>query len=68
MNQTSYFVFGIYQLNLLLRDSMEYMVPNRQFSVEMYDKRKEGFTALTAENSPFGRFFSYESRKGTKNT
>lgn len=66
MNQTSYFVFGIFQLNLLLRDSMEYMVPNRQFSVEMYDKRKEGFTALTAENSPFGRFLAMNQEKAPK--
>lgn len=63
MNQTTYYVFGIYQLNLLLRDSLEYMVPNRQFSAEMYDKRREGFLALTSENSPLGRFLAQNQEK-----
>ena len=66
MNQTSYFVFGIFQLNLLLRDSMEYMVPNREFSADMYEKRKEGFIALTAEGSPFGRFLAMNQEKAPK--
>ncbi len=63
MNQTSYYVFGIYQLNLLLRDSLEYMVPNRQFNLEMYEKRKEGLLALTQENSPLGRFLLQNKEK-----
>lgn len=66
MNQTSYFVFGIFQLNLLLRDTMEYVVPNRKFSVEIYKRRKEGFIALTAENSPFGRFLQLNPEKADK--
>lgn len=63
MNQTTYFVFGIYQLNLLLRDSLEYMVPNRQYSLELYDKRKEGLLALTSEMSPLGRFLDLNKDK-----
>lgn len=66
MNQTSYFVFGIFQLNLLLRDSMEYMVPNRQFNVDMYEKRKEGFVALTEDKAPFGRFLAMNQEKAPK--
>lgn len=63
MNQTSYFVFGIYQLNLLLRDSLEYMVPNREFTVDIYEKRKEGFIALTRDESPLGRFLEINQDK-----
>lgn len=66
MNQTSYFIFGIFQLNLLLRDSLEYVVPNRQFSPDMYQRRKEGFIALTTEKSPFGSFLTLNPDKADK--
>ncbi len=31
MNQTTHYILGIYQINLILRDSLEYMMPNKEF-------------------------------------
>lgn len=61
MNMNNHFIFGIMQLNILLRDTLEYTLPNREFNPEHYDKRVEGFKALLMPNSPIMRFL--ESNK-----
>jgi hypothetical protein len=63
MNTTSHYIMGIYQLNLLLRDSLEYMLPNRTFTVDVYEKRQKGIASLLSENSPFSSFVKNNGEK-----
>lgn len=56
MNLTTHYIMGIYQLNLILRDSLEYMTPNKEFSLDHYLKRRAGLDSLLNENAPFGQF------------
>lgn len=53
------FVFGILEIGMVVRDTLEYFVPNPQgYEVEKYNARKQILKNLTANNSPFYSFCS----------
>lgn len=63
MNQTTHYILGIYQINLILRDSLEYMMPNKEFKLEAYNHRERGLKSLLNENAPFGQFVKNNGEK-----
>lgn len=58
MNMNNHYIFGIMQINSLLRDTLEYALPGREFNPDHYDKRVEGFNALLQENAPLKAFLN----------
>lgn len=51
------FVFGILEIGMVVRDTLEYFVPNPEgYDVNRYQARKAILKNLTAENSPFYSF------------
>jgi hypothetical protein len=59
MNEQTRYVMAIYQLSAVIRDTMEYLLPNNSeegYSVDVYKQRKDMFFHLIAEDSPFAIF------------
>lgn len=58
MNEQTRYVMGIYQLNVLIRDTIEYLVPAGEngYSLDVYKNRKAMIAHLIEDNSPFMAF------------
>lgn len=68
MTNLALHIFGIYQISILVRDSLGYLAPkgNRNFSKDAYLNRAESFKLLRAEGSPFAFFVSQNAEKAEK--
>ena len=55
MNATTQYIMGIYQLAMIVRDTLGYVVPRKEnfFKKDIYEHRAKSFALLTAEGSPF---------------
>lgn len=49
MNQMSNYILGIYQVMLMVRDTLEYTMQGRKPDIRGYNERKAGFQALLTE-------------------
>jgi len=53
------FVFGILEIGMIVRDTLEYFIPNQQgYDVGRYNARKQLLANLTSQQSPFYSFCS----------
>ncbi len=68
MNTVTQYILGIYQLNMIIRDTVTYVAPRKdqKFSKEIYEHRARSFELLTAEGSPFAHFISINQEKAEK--
>ncbi len=65
MNNTSIFIFGIYQLSLHIRDTLHYTAPNKAetFLAAQHANRAKSMERLMAEGSPFSAFLKANEEK-----
>ncbi len=68
MNTVSQYILGIYQINMIIRDTVSYVAPRKEqaFSKEIYEHRARSLELLTAEGSPFAHFVSINKDKAEK--
>lgn len=68
MNATTQYIMGIYQLAMIVRDTLGYVVPRKEnfFKKDIYEHRAKSFALLTAEGSPFSHFLSLNEEKAEK--
>lgn len=68
MNATTQYIMGIYQLNLLFRDTLGYLAPKRddKFTKDLYLQRGENIRRLISEGSPFSNFLKNNAANSTK--
>lgn len=68
MNATTQYIMGIYQLSMIVRDTLGYVAPRKEnvFAKDIYDHRAQSFALLTAEGSPFRHFVSLNEEKAEK--
>ncbi len=66
MNEQTRYVMAIYEIGVIIRDSMEYLIPapKNGYNVEIYKSRKQMFSHLIEEKSPF-RVFCDNNRENT---
>lgn len=67
MNQTTRYVMDIYQVSVIIRDTLEYVIPkNEGYRTDVYKQRKQiMFTALD-EKHALSRFLSENKEAGEK--
>ncbi len=65
MNNTSVFIFGIYQISLHVRDTLHYTAPNKAetFLATQYLNRSESLRRLIGPNTPFAAFLKANEEK-----
>ncbi len=68
MTNLALHIFGIYQVSILIRDSLGYLAPkgDRKFSKDAYLNRAESFKLLRQEGTPFAFFVSQNKDKADK--
>ncbi|MCH3976430.1 MAG: hypothetical protein LKF69_03720 [Bacilli bacterium] len=66
MNNVNSYILGIYQVALIVRDSLEYTVRNRAHEVKAYEERKKGLDILLAEGAPLPQFVKANGEKSGK--
>lgn len=67
MNQTTRYVMDIYQVSVIIRDTLEYLIPKEKgYDVNVYNQRKEVIKTSLTENHPFSRFLSGNAEMGEK--
>lgn len=67
MNQTTRYVMDIYQLSVIIRDTLEYLFPRKEgYNVNVYKQRKEIIKTSLTENHPFAKFLSNNAEMGEK--
>lgn len=64
MNQATRYVMGIYQLGVLIRDSLEYGIPKENYDLNVYETRKSNIKHTIEDNSPFMHFLSQQKEIG----
>lgn len=64
MNQATRYVLGIYQLGVLIRDSLEYGVTKEKYDLKIYNTRKANIKHCVEDNSPFMHFISQQKEIG----
>lgn len=63
MNKLNTFVLGIYQVALIIRDTLEYAVIRESYSLEAYEQRKKALEMLLEENAPLQTFIKNNGEK-----
>lgn len=68
MNLSERYIFGIYEISIVLRETLEYFVnpPKEGFSVHKYLIRRDILKRMTAENTPFSNFCKNNGETGAK--
>ena len=67
MNQILHFIFSIYHYSLMLRDTLEYMHPERkEFNIAQYNQRKNVLSGMLNNPSPLRHFFDQNKEAGEK--
>lgn len=58
MNEQTRYVMAIYEIGVIIRDSMEYLIPagEKGYNKDVYLSRKQMLTHLLEENAPFQTF------------
>ncbi len=60
MNQETRFLMGIYQVNVIIRDSLEYGIPKSNYSKEVYEQRKASILHGLEDNAPLIHFLKQQ--------
>ena len=63
MNQLNAYVLGIYQLAMIVRDTLEYTLKKESYNVEIYEQRRKGLEALLLDNAPLPIFVRNNGEK-----
>ena len=67
MNQTTRYVMDIYQVSVIVRDTLEYLIPKKDgYNPEVYKQRREVIRISLTENHPFARFLANNGEMGEK--
>lgn len=67
MNQTTRYVMDIYQVSVVIRDTLEYLIPKKDgYNTDIYKQRKEIIRISLLENHPFARFLANNKEMGEK--
>ena len=68
MTTITAYIFGIYQLSMMVRDVLGYVAPQgeKKFSKDAYERRSKTFELLSGEGSPFAHFISINKDKSEK--
>lgn len=68
MNATTQYIMGIYQLAMIVRDTLGYVAPRKdsQFKKDIYEHRAQSFKLLVAPGSPFNHFLSLNEKNAEK--
>lgn len=68
MTNLTIYIFGIYQLQMMIRDSIGYLTPknDQAFKKDAYLKRAETFNILQGEGSPFAHFVTLNKEQSVK--
>lgn len=66
MNAATRYILGIYQVELMIRDTLEYGIIKQEYNVEFYQQRKVNFNHGLEENSPLSNFLKQNGEVGTK--
>ena len=66
MNQETRYALAFYNVTLIIRDSLEYAIPNAKLAVENYNNRKTMLAHLLEENSPIEFFCKNNGETGAK--
>lgn len=68
MNSTTQYIVGIYQINMVIRDTIGYAAPAKEniYPKDIFEHRRNSFNLLVGEGSPFAHFVSINSEKSEK--
>lgn len=70
MNEQSRYVMAIYELGVIIRDTLEYVLPandkEKGYNLDIYKQRKNMFSHLIEEKSPFALFCQNNSKQPSK--
>ncbi len=67
MNDVTHFIFSIYHYNLMIRDTLEYMMSDRkEFKVPVFTQRKAVLTSMIDNPSPLRHFLDQNKETGEK--
>ncbi len=66
MNDATRFIMGIYQVSLMVRDTLEYVQGRPEHDVNFYNQRKQIIAHGLEENSPLSHFLSQNGEIGEK--
>lgn len=66
MNDATRFIMGIYQVSLMVRDTLEYVQGRPNHDVNFYNQRKQIIAHGLEENSPLSHFLSQNGEVGEK--
>ena len=66
MNDATRFIMGIYQVSLMVRDTLEYVQGRPEHDVNFYNQRKQIINHGLVENSPLSHFLAQNGEVGEK--
>lgn len=66
MNDATRFIMGIYQVSLMVRDTLEYVQGRPEHDVNFYKQRKQIIEHGLIENSPLSHFLAQNGEVGEK--
>lgn len=66
MNDATRFIMGIYQVTLMVRDTLEYVQGRPEHDINFYNQRKQIINHGLVENSPLSHFLSQNGEIGEK--
>ena len=66
MNDTTRFIMGIYQVSLMVRDTLEYVQGRPEHDLRVYKQRKEIIKHGLEANSPLSHFLNQNGEVGEK--
>ena len=67
MNEITHFIFSIYNFNLMIKDTLEYTIPDRkELKVAIYEQRKNTLNGMLNQPSPVRHFLDQNAETGKK--
>ena len=66
MNNATRFIMGIYQVSLMVRDTLEYVQGRPEHDINFYNQRKQIILHGLEDNSPLSHFLSQNGEVGEK--
>ena len=67
MNQTTRYVMDIYQISVIIRDTLEYLVPKKEgYRADVYKQRKQIIETALNERHALSRFLAENKEAGEK--
>lgn len=67
MNQTTRYVMDIYQVSVIIRDTLEYLIPKKEgYRADVYKQRKQIIETALNERHAFSKFLTENHEAGEK--